>query len=88
VPTLAQTVPGYSSRGWYGLLGPANLPRPIVDKLNDAVHKALATEDVKQKLLTSGSEPLGNTPEQFAEFIRTEIPKWAKVIKDAGITPQ
>lgn len=88
VPPLADTVPGYASRGWYGLLGPANLPRPIVDRLNTAVAHALQQEDVKQKLLGSGSEPLGSTPEQFAEFIRTEIPKWSKVIRDAGITPQ
>ena len=87
-PTLAEAVPGYSSRGWYGLLGPSGLPRPITDKLNDVVAKALATDEVRQKLISTGSEPLGSTPEQFAEFIRTEIPKWAKVIKDAGITPQ
>lgn len=88
VPSLADTVPGYASRGWYGLLGPANLPRPIVDRLNAAVAHALQQEDVKQKLIGSGSEPLGSTPEQFAEFIRSEIPKWSRVIREAGIAQQ
>ncbi len=89
VPTIAEGgVPGYSSRGWYGLLGPAGMPKVAVSKLNAALLKMLQTEEVRQRLITAGSEPLGSSPEQFAEFIRTEIPRWSKVIRDAGITPQ
>ena len=89
VPTIAEGgVPGYSSRGWYGLLGPAGMPRVAVTKLNAAILKMLQTDEVRQRLLASGSEPLGSSSEQFAEFIRIEIPRWSKVIRDAGITPQ
>ncbi len=88
VPAIAETVPGYSARGWYGLLGPAGMPAAVTAKLQAAVGKILQTEDVKQKVIGMGSEPLGSSSEQFAEFIRTEIPRWTKVIRDAGIEAQ
>ena len=89
VPPISDTVPGYSARGWYGLFGPAGVPRPIVLKLHAALGRALKTDEVKEKLVGMGSEPLASgSPEQFAEFIKTEIPRWGKVIREAGIEPQ
>jgi tripartite-type tricarboxylate transporter receptor subunit TctC len=73
---------------WYGILGPAGMPGPIVGRLNTEINKALAAPDMKERLLTAGIQPLGTSPEQFGNFIRTETQRFAKVIKDAGIQPQ
>jgi tripartite-type tricarboxylate transporter receptor subunit TctC len=73
---------------WYGILGPAGMPAAIVTRLNSEINKALAAPDMKERLLQAGIQPLGNTPEQFASFIRSETQRFAKVIKDAGIQPQ
>jgi tripartite-type tricarboxylate transporter receptor subunit TctC len=70
---------------WYGILAPAGTPRAIVDRLNAGLHKTLATPETKERLAHAGVEPLVNTPEQFAEFIRAETARYAKVVKDAGI---
>jgi len=73
---------------WYGVLAPAGTPRPIIDRLNTELHKALASPDVKERLANAGVEPLVNTPEQFGEFIKSEIARYAKVVKTAGIKPE
>ena len=73
---------------WYGILAPAGTPQNIVGRLNTEINKALAAPDLKDRLLTAGIQPLGNTPEQFAGFIRSETGRYAKVIKDAGIKPE
>jgi tripartite-type tricarboxylate transporter receptor subunit TctC len=70
---------------WYGILAPAGTPREIVNRLNSEIHKALASADLKERLANAGVEPLANTPEQFADFIKSEIVRYAKVIKEAGI---
>jgi tripartite-type tricarboxylate transporter receptor subunit TctC len=72
---------------WYGMLAPAGTPRPIIDRLNGELHKALASADLKQRLAGIGVAPLVNTPEQFAEFIAQEKARYAKVVKAAGIKP-
>jgi tripartite-type tricarboxylate transporter receptor subunit TctC len=73
---------------WYGILGPAGMPGPIVSRLNSEINKALAAPDMKERLLTAGIQPLGGTPEQFGNFIRSETQRFARIIKDAGIPPQ
>lgn len=73
---------------WYGILAPGGTPQPVVNRLNSEFNKALASADLKDRLLTAGIQPLGNTPEQFASFIRNETTRFAKVVKDAGIKPQ
>ena len=73
---------------WYGILAPAGTPRPIIDRLNAELHKALASPDLKERLANAGVEPLVNTPAQFAEFIKSETARYAKVIKIAGIKPE
>jgi tripartite-type tricarboxylate transporter receptor subunit TctC len=89
VPTVAEAagIKGYESSNWYGLVGPAKLPRPIVDKLNEAMREALNDATVREKLALQGLEPTPSTPEEFSAFLRSEIAKWAKVVKDTGSRP-
>jgi tripartite-type tricarboxylate transporter receptor subunit TctC len=86
VPTAKEAgIDGLVVTVWYGVLAPAGTPRPIVDKLNAELHRALAAPDLKERYAAAGVEPMMNTPEQFAEFIRAETTRFAKVIKAAGI---
>src|SRR5471032_771798 len=84
LPTIGEAVPGYLAPTWTGVIAPAGLPRPIVDKLNAAINKVLKTEAFKEKFAKIGDEPGGGTPEDFAETIRTDSAKWADVIKRSG----
>jgi tripartite-type tricarboxylate transporter receptor subunit TctC len=70
---------------WYGILAPAGTPRPIVDKLNSELHKALNAPDMKQRLAAAGVDPLLSTPDEFAAFIKSETVRYAKVVRDAGL---
>ncbi|MNT42526.1 Tripartite tricarboxylate transporter family receptor [compost metagenome] len=89
VPTIAESgMPGYDATLWYGLIGPKNLPAPIVEKLNAAVNRALLTPEAREKLLADGAEPAGGTPAEFTTTIRNEISQWGKVVKDLGIKPE
>ena len=88
VPTASEAgVDNFVVPIWYGILAPAGTPRPIIDRLNAELHKALATADLKERLAGIGVAPLVNTPEQFAEFMATEKARYAKVVKAAGIKP-
>ena len=85
LPTIAEAgVPGYLAPTWTGVIAPAGVPRPIVDKLNAAINKALKSEAFKEKFAKIGDEPAGGTPEDFAETIKTDSAKWADVIKRSG----
>jgi tripartite-type tricarboxylate transporter receptor subunit TctC len=86
IPTVAESgVPGYEVMVWFGLVAPASTPREIVQKLNAEVVKILAMPDVRERFLAQGVEPVGGTPEQFAEHIRAQMSKWSKVVQDAGV---
>ena len=86
VPTIAeQGFPGFSTDAWYGLLAPARTPAAIVDKINAAVNRALELPDVKQRMADVGFEIVGGRPGDFARLIREEIPKWNRVVREAGI---
>ncbi len=85
LPTIAEAgVPGYLAPNWTGVIAPAGVPRPIVDKLNASINKALKSEAFKEKFVKIGDEPGGGTPEEFAATIRTDSAKWADVIKRSG----
>ena len=84
LPTIGESVPGYLAPTWTGVIAPAGMPRPIVDRLNAAINKALVSEAFKQKFAKIGDEPAGGTPEEFAETIRADSAKWADVIKRSG----
>jgi tripartite-type tricarboxylate transporter receptor subunit TctC len=89
VPTAKEEgFPNFVVDIWYGILAPAHTPQPIVSRLNSEINKALATPDLKERLLGAGIQPAGGTPEQFASFIRSETQRYAIVIKDAGIKPE
>lgn len=85
VPTMQEAgVAGYESSAWFGLLGPAGVPREIVAKLNAEVVRILKLPDVRQNLAGQGADPLFLAPDEFGAFIKTETAKWAKVVKASG----
>jgi len=85
VPTIAESgLPGFDVSSWAGLMAPAGTPKAVVQKLNTATVKALANPDMRARLAGEGAEPVGNTPEQFAAFVKVELAKWALAIKQAG----
>jgi tripartite-type tricarboxylate transporter receptor subunit TctC len=85
VPTVAESgVPGFDASSWFGLLAPANTPPAVIKRIDDALIKVLATTDLKKKIIDQGGEPVGEKPEQFAAFIKSETIKWAKVVKESG----
>jgi tripartite-type tricarboxylate transporter receptor subunit TctC len=89
VPTMQESgLPGFVVSSGFSFLGPAGMPRPIVEKLNLALVKALQDPSTRKELLDRGAVPVGNTPEQHAAYIKTEIEKWQKVASHAGITPE
>ena len=89
VPTTREAgVEGLEVDIWYGILAPSATPAPIINRLNTEINKALASPDLRDKLVGVGVQPLGNSPEQFGKFIRSEAVRFAKVIKDAGIKPE
>ncbi|MGC1561147.1 MAG: tripartite tricarboxylate transporter substrate-binding protein, partial [Bradyrhizobium sp.] len=86
LPTIAEAgVPGYSAPTWSGVIAPAGVPRPIVDRLNAALNKAIQSTAFKEHFAAIGDEPAGGTPEEFAALIASDSAKWGEVIKRAGI---
>jgi tripartite-type tricarboxylate transporter receptor subunit TctC len=89
VPTVAEAgLPGYETSTWGGLLAPAGTPKAVVAKLAAETTRILALPDVRERMLAAGVEPVGGTPEQYAAFIGSEMVKWGKVAKAAGIEPE
>lgn len=88
LPTIAESgFPGFEYTVWYGLLAPAGTPSTIIRELNLEAAKVLSGADLRSKLADLGLETNASSPDEFAAFIKAEIPKWAKVMKDAGIKP-
>ena len=88
LPTIAESVPGFSVNNAAGLAAPAGTPRDAIVKIQQTVVRILAMPDVREKLLTIGMEPVGDTPEHYADYIRSEVAKWTKVVKVAGVETQ
>ncbi len=86
LPTIAEAakLPGYEATSWFGIVAPANLPPEILKQTSATLMKAINSPAVREKYLAMGAEPVGNTPAQFTNFIKNEIAKWTKVVKDSG----
>ena len=88
IPTIAETYPGFESSSWFGVLAPAGTPRPIISRLNADIHKSLQDPAVAKRLAGVGFEITYGAPEQFTNYIKSEIKKWAKVVKASGAKPE
>ena len=84
LPAMAEALPGFEIVGWYGVFGPAKLPKPIVTRLHDEIVKILKRQDVKDIIAGDGAEPVGNTPEEFRKFLDADVAKWAKIVRESG----
>ncbi|HET9471002.1 MAG TPA: tripartite tricarboxylate transporter substrate binding protein [Usitatibacter sp.] len=86
VPTVAEAgLPNYEVTTWYGVLAPAGTPKPIVARLNAEIVRVMHAPDLQERFAATGTEPRTSTPEEFAEFIRQEMAKWGKVVRQAGL---
>ena len=84
IPTFSETIPKFESIVWYGLLAPAGTPAEIVDKLNEEVLNILRLNDAKEVFAAQGIDTIGSTPAEFAAYIKSELAKWAVVVKKSG----
>lgn len=84
-PAIAEMLPGFTNTTWYGLLGPAGVPQPIVNKITAEMKVALANAEFRKSLEALGLEPVYNTPAEYRARIQSELTRWTKIIKDAGI---
>src|SRR6266705_3044880 len=84
LPAVAEMLPGFEVVGWYGVIGPANLPGPIVTRLHEEFAKVLSQPEVRERIVADGSEPIGSTPGEFRQFMLADLAKWAKVVKQSG----
>jgi tripartite-type tricarboxylate transporter receptor subunit TctC len=85
-PTIGETVKGFGATPWYGLFAPAGTPKAIIQQLNAEIAKALESKDAQERLAGVGCEPFRSTPEQFAQLVRDDLPRWAKIVKESGAT--
>jgi tripartite-type tricarboxylate transporter receptor subunit TctC len=84
LPAMAEALPGFEVVGWYGIIGPAGMPAPLVARLHGELTKILNQPDVKSRIEADGSEPVGSAPEDFRRFMRADMDKWAKLVKESG----
>ena len=84
VPAVAEAIPGYEVVGWYGIVGPAGMPAPLVERLNQELLQVLKQPDVHERIVNDGSEPVGSSPREFHDFMAADLAKWAKVVKESG----
>ena len=88
VPAISEVLPGYESSAWFGLFGPARMAPELTKRISDAARQAIASSEVRKRLDAEGAIPVGNSPEEFARFVQSEIPRWAKVVKFSGAKPE
>lgn len=88
LPTVSEAgVPGFEATTWHGVVATGGTPTPVINKLNAEINRILKQPDVNSSLTRQGAEVLGGTPQEFAAYIKAEIPKWTKVVKDSGARP-
>ena len=84
LPAMAEALPGFEVVGWYGVIGPANMPQPLVARLHADLIKVLNMPDIRGRIESDGSEPVGSNPEDFRRFMQSDLDKWAKLVKESG----
>jgi tripartite-type tricarboxylate transporter receptor subunit TctC len=87
VPAISETVPGFESSAWFGVFGPAKLPPAVTKKLNEAIVAGLTDPTLREHLHNEGATPVGDTPAEFAAFVRQDIEHWAPIVKASGAKP-
>ena len=85
-PTIGETVKGFGATPWYGVFAPTGTPKHIVTQLNAEIAKALESKDVQERLAGVGCEPFKSTSDQFAQLVRDDLPRWARIVKESGAT--
>lgn len=88
VPAIAETLPGFESSAWFGLFGPARMAPELVKRLSDAARAALQLEPMRKRLEADGATPVGNAPEEFARFVKADVPRWAQLVRYSGAKPE
>ena len=84
IPAMSEVLPGFEIVGWYGVVGPAKLPKPIVTRLHHEIVTILRQKDITERILADGSEPVGNSPEELRKHMLADVAKWAKLVKESG----
>ena len=85
IPTVAEAgLPGFEYVGWYGVLAPAGTPQPVIDRLHAEFVQIVRAPDMRERLLADGAEPVGNTPVEFEAYLKTELERWSRIIKESG----
>jgi tripartite-type tricarboxylate transporter receptor subunit TctC len=84
IPAVAEALPGFEVVGWYGVIAPAKLPATIVSRLHAELVRILNQPDIRERILFDGSEPVGNSPEEFTRYMHADLAKWDKVVKESG----
>ena len=84
IPAVSEALPGFEVVGWYGVMGPPNMPKPLVTKLHKEIIAILKRPDTVERIRADGSEPVGSSPEEFRKFLLADMEKWAKVVKQSG----
>jgi tripartite-type tricarboxylate transporter receptor subunit TctC len=85
VPTIGETIPGYQAEAFQGVVAPAGVPRPIIEKLGAEFAAIVKSREFAERFEADGAVPVGSSPPQFAAFLKSEMQKWGKVIREAGI---
>lgn len=84
IPTMNEALPGFEVLGWYGVIAPPRLPKPLLTRLHTEIVKVASAPDFKERILADGSEPVTNSPEEFRKFMLADLAKWAKLVKESG----
>jgi tripartite-type tricarboxylate transporter receptor subunit TctC len=85
IPSLSEVLPGFQVVGWYGVMGPKNMPKPLVEKIHAGVVSLVKSPEFIKTMRDNGSEAVSNSPEEFRQFMLDDMKKWADVVKRAGI---
>ena len=85
VPTVAEMIPGFTNNGWYGIFAPSGTSTAVVQKLNAEMKRALGNAEFSKHIEALGMEPNGSTPQELGEWLKSELDRWTKVVRDAGI---